>query len=272
MALKYGFYRRQETHEWMTGSSSAQRVITTTDAVGLARRNRDQLIAACNLLARLPNDADEAAYVALQAELTRVAPDVQGTSWGHRYLSLMYPDIGTETGPERMELPGFLFDMNRFFQDALERFLREWLEGATVLPQYRLRDVFKYDPRFNPRRRQSPTPKPDYVLSKQGRVVTIADAKYRDLWEQSLPPAMLYQLSVYALSQGDCRTATILYATTTSDAREARIAIRDPIHGGTRAYVVLRPVCLPELAQLVGQPRTTTHDRRRREYAAYLMH
>jgi len=185
-------------------------------------------------------------------------------------LLLAGTGIGTETSPERIALPGFLFDMNRLFQGALERFLREWLEGVSVLPQYRLRHVFRYDPRFTPRRRQSPTPKPDYVLSKEGRVISIADAKYRDLWEQKLPAAMLYQLSVYALSQNDCQMATILYATMSSDAREARIAITDPIHGGIRAFVVLRPVCLPELAELVGLPRTATYDRRCREYAAYL--
>ena len=76
--------------------------------------------------------------------------------------------------------------------------------------------------------------------------------------------------SVYALSQADCRTAVILYATTTSTAREARIAISDPIRGGTRAWVVLRPVCLPVLADLVRQKRTAIEDRHRHAYAAYL--
>ncbi len=90
-ALKYGFYRRQETGEWMTGSPSAQRIISTAEAVTLARRDRDQLLAASDLLASLPDNADDAAYTTLQEELTRIAPDVQGTSWGHKYLSLLYP-------------------------------------------------------------------------------------------------------------------------------------------------------------------------------------
>ncbi len=178
--------------------------------------------------------------------------------------------IGPETGADRTELPGFLFDMNRLFQDAVGRFLRDWLRDAKVLPQYRLQNVFRYDPRFNPRRRQSPKPQPDYVLTRQGRVVAIADAKYRDLWEYNLPPDMLYQLSVYALSQTDCQTATILYATMAPDARDARVEITDPIRGRPRAHVVLRPVCLPELAELVQQPRTATNDRHRHEYAGYL--
>ena len=122
--------------------------------------------------------------------------------------------IALGEGAERTKLPGFLLDMNRLFQDVLERFLREWLEGTTVLPQYRLQDVFRYEPGFNPRRQPTPTPRPDFVLWRGGRVVAIADAKYRDLWDRSLPSNMLYQLSVYALSQADCRTAVILYATT----------------------------------------------------------
>ncbi len=178
--------------------------------------------------------------------------------------------VGFVGGAERAELSGYLLDMNPLFQDALERFLREWLEDATLVPQYRLRDVFRYDPDFNPRQQRSPTPKPDYVLWRRGRVVAIADAKYRDLWEQNLPAGMLYQLSVYALSQAHCRTAVILYATTNPAAREARIGISDPIQRGTRARVVLRPVCLPVLADLVGRKRTVADDRRRHEYAAQL--
>lgn len=178
--------------------------------------------------------------------------------------------VGLGGGTESADLPGFLLDMNRLFQDALERFLREWLEGAEVMPQYRLQDVFRYAPDFNPRRQRSPTPRPDLVLWQRGRVVAIADAKYRDLWEHSLPPSMLYQLSVYALSHADCQTAVILYATTAASAREARIAISDPIRGGSRARVVLRPVCLPILADLVRRKRTPSDDRRRHVYAEQL--
>lgn len=178
--------------------------------------------------------------------------------------------IALAEGAGRTKLPGFLLDMNRLFQDVLERFLREWLEGTTVLPQYRLQDVFRYEPGFNPRRQPTPTPRPDFVLWRGGRVVAIADAKYRDLWDKSLPSSMLYQLSLYALSQADCRTAVILYATTATSAREARIAISDPIRGGTRASIVVRPVCLPVLADLVCRKRTPADDRRRHEYAAHL--
>ena len=49
-------------------------------------------------------------------------------------------------------------------------------------------------------RTRAPTPRPDYVMSRGGHIVAIADAKYRDLWKRDLPSGMLYQLSVYALS------------------------------------------------------------------------
>lgn len=178
--------------------------------------------------------------------------------------------IGTSPGAEAMELPGFLFDMNRLFQNALERFFLEWLGDADLSAQHRLRDVFRYESLFNPRRKQSPTPRPDFVMSRRGRVVAIADAKYRDLWENDLSRDMLYQLSIYALSQRDCPTATILYPTTATIAREARIAINDPLTAQRRAQVCLRPVLLTELAELVTSARTAANDRRRRDYAAYL--
>ena len=91
-ALKYGFYRRQETGEWMTGPPTAQRSITTREAVALARRDRDQLVAASDLLEDLPVGSSPEAYAALQRELAQVAPDVQDSSWGHKYLSLIHPD------------------------------------------------------------------------------------------------------------------------------------------------------------------------------------
>jgi hypothetical protein len=108
-------------------------------------------------------------------------------------------------------------------------------------------------------------------LRQKGRVVAIADAKYRDLWERDLPRDMLYQLTVYALSHRECTTATILSPTSSRLATESRISINDPISGRARAQVCLRPVDLPKLADLVSQQRSALNDRRRRDYCEYLL-
>ncbi|MBN2003978.1 MAG: restriction endonuclease [Anaerolineae bacterium] len=163
--------------------------------------------------------------------------------------------------PTGLRLPGFLFDMNRFFQALLSRFLHDYLPGYIVHDEYRLKEMFAYVPGHNPRHSRPPTPRPDFSILQHGKLVALLDAKYRDLWEHPLPRDMLYQLSLYALSQPPGATATILYPTLDPTAREARIAIREPALGGERGYVVLRPVGMLDLNEMLT---TLTGEKQRR--------
>ena len=47
--------------------------------------------------------------------------------------------------------------------------------------------IFSYDIKRNPKGKRSPTPRPDFALFKNGSVVQLLDAKYRDLWDRNLP-------------------------------------------------------------------------------------
>ncbi len=161
-------------------------------------------------------------------------------------------------------LPGFLFDMNAFFQALVSRFLRENLPGFTVRDEHGLKGMMRYNPTSNPKHRRSPTPRPDYVVTQQGLICSILDAKYRDLWEKQLPREMLYQLVVYAISHRQQPQSTILYPTTDALAKEARIEITDPLFGGHIGQVCLRPVLLPMLEQLI----TTNTSQGRKERGA----
>jgi 5-methylcytosine-specific restriction enzyme subunit McrC len=157
-------------------------------------------------------------------------------------------DLSLEDGESIVSLPGFLFDMNRLFQAVLSRFLADYLVGYSVLDEYRLRRVFAYVSDHNPQRRSSPIPRPDLAILQDRVVVAILDAKYIDLWGSAPDRDILYQLAIYALSQQRPR-ATVLYPTLDPLARDQRIEVLNPIDGGRRAEVILRPVNLGLLAE-----------------------
>ena len=163
---------------------------------------------------------------------------------------------------------GFLFDMNRFFQRLLSKYLNDYLIG-----DYHIRDesglygMFRYEEKDDVKRKRVGTPRPDFAVIKGKReVVAILDAKYRDIDARGLGRDILYQLALYAVSQPvGMKQATILYPATLSP-NEETIIIREPVSGKHIAKVITRPVDLGKINRLVQ----TGTENEKRNYAEYL--
>jgi len=91
-ALKFGLYKNKDSGEWMAGHPTNQITLSLVDAIAIARKHRDQLIAAVAVIQDLPSGADDQTYLALQNKLDEIAPDVCRLAWGHKYVSLIFPD------------------------------------------------------------------------------------------------------------------------------------------------------------------------------------
>jgi len=161
--------------------------------------------------------------------------------------------------PAHLNLRGFLFDMNRFFQALVSRFLREHLTAYEVQDERRLKGMFAYDAQQNPQNRKAPAPRPDFLVTQGSHIAAVLDAKYRDLWEKALPSSMLYQLAIYALGHNQSeRRAAIIYPTSTNGAQEPSIAIHEPLNGTSQARVDLRPLNLLRLHELLQAKSSKT--------------
>jgi 5-methylcytosine-specific restriction enzyme subunit McrC len=205
------------------------------------------------------NDIDRA-----ERELTRMTVSYLPALTVIRMLHAM---LGVSFGAanDHARVPGFLFDMNLFFERLLSRFLHENLDDR-VLDQFPIREVFAFAPNGNPKRRLAPTLRPDFVVCRAGNLSGFVDSKYRDVWTLGLPSGWLYQLSIYSMAAPN-RTSIVLYATTNLDACDERIEVRQPVHRSQSqpAVVIVRPVLLQRLAELVDphSARKLTTERRR---------
>jgi 5-methylcytosine-specific restriction enzyme subunit McrC len=134
--------------------------------------------------------------------------------------------------------------------------------------EYQLKGIFEYDSAHNPQRRRAVVPRPDFLVTAGGQVKDFLDAKYRDLWANALPPNMLYQLAIYALSKSaGAPRSTILYPTLTTSAVDQVVLFKDPVFGQKRAEVTLRPVNLVAMERLIRLRHGAVATRRRQQFA-----
>src|SRR5690606_5233984 len=115
-------------------------------------------------------------FRAARAQLNRL---VVGYERPLELIELLHRCSGASWQDEAsVELNGFLFDMNRFFQELLRRFLSANLPNCRVEHNAALHDLFRYS--VNPRNEQAPKPQPDFTVSSEANM-WLLDAKYRDL-------------------------------------------------------------------------------------------
>lgn len=92
-AMKYGIFQRQSDGAWVTGSPMSQQVLSIEDAIGIARRQRDELVAGDAILSAFDvGDVSDEAYARLQTSMEQAAPELSGTGWAHKYWFLIHQD------------------------------------------------------------------------------------------------------------------------------------------------------------------------------------
>jgi 5-methylcytosine-specific restriction enzyme subunit McrC len=180
--------------------------------------------------------------------------------------------LGFEHEGELNRTPGFLFDMNRFFQHLLSRFLHENLMQHRIKDEWEIRNIFAYAEQANPRRRAVPVPRPDFALFRGDFMRGFLDAKYRDIWVKDFPADWLYQLSIYALASPE-RVSVMLYPSMSAEATDEQVEVRSPMQGLSNgsAAVIIRPVPLNRLRLLVSSEQAINLTAERRRMAEELV-
>lgn len=170
-----------------------------------------------------------------------------------KIIKLLYNSQGIELkeGNEKIKLKGHVFDMNFFFENLVGKLLEDFVEDYEVESQYSLKNLFKYKKGKNPRNKRAPISRPDFALKKDGEVIKFLDAKYRNLWEKSLPREMLYQLSIYAISGVGNGTSVIIYPALSDEPKEQEIEITNPITEEKLGSVLLKPINLIGISKFI---------------------
>lgn len=194
----------------------------------------------------LTRDLIRAAFRSLHRQVEHYRPALQ-------LIELLHSGGGFELGGTGREnsAPGFLFNMNSFFQALVLKFLQEHLRDCEVRSEQTLRRLYRWSVPHHPGRKP-PRPRPDFAVHKHGRVALL-DAKYRDLSVTKLPREMLYQLTVYAASQGPGGEAAIIYPTQRQpNYAQERLDLFDVSAHSPSASIYLRPLPLDDLADALA--------------------
>jgi hypothetical protein len=203
-----------------------------------------------------PSDTSDENYVRLQLAMEAAAPELAQLAWAHKYWFLLYSD----------RLDEFHSYTHQWFYSL------KLLQTLPVIPSSVKSKAprFVLAGRFVAAARELEVPVP--ILNQMMFIKYGPPRRYWKIGTTDLPPAWLYQLSIYSLASPS-RTSVILYASMDDSARDEKIEIRPPLHDvvGTHASVVVRPVPLAMLADLVSQDERAQNLAKRRQFAESLI-
>ncbi len=92
-ALKFGIYQSTETRLWMAGSAQQQRTVSVDEAIAQTLSQRNELVAGAAVLAEYNANPASVDYESLERRLSEAAPNLADTAWGHKYFSVLFPEI-----------------------------------------------------------------------------------------------------------------------------------------------------------------------------------
>lgn len=92
-AFKFGVFQRKADGAWVINAEGSIQTQSTTEAIEIARKQRDELLAGMEVLKALQaSDTSDESYVRLQSEMEKAAPTLSGDGWAHKYWYLLNPD------------------------------------------------------------------------------------------------------------------------------------------------------------------------------------
>lgn len=97
-ALKFVVYQSAEAGTWHTYSddkATVSKQITTAEAVVIAERQRDELLAAAAVLSKLPENPNDPRYETLQVDIEKAALEFSHLAFFHKTLALWFPAAST---------------------------------------------------------------------------------------------------------------------------------------------------------------------------------
>jgi len=151
--------------------------------------------------------------------------------------------LGEHQTAGKLPLSSFTLNMNTVFERFLGRYFHETApDDVHVSTQDVRSDVFSYlenDGGWN-----QPTIRPDFVFRRRGKVVAVADAKYKNRHEHSPDAGELRQLTIYGLaySMPDPREVLLLHPITVGERVRATTLLFAPASTGQHVRIRLAGV------------------------------